>query len=77
MKEYLSNIDAEDYHSVVYPSIVNGDNVFQATLDGDLLVVFNPEKHQPTQEITPKEVKPARHPLQAEFILVKPWSNKL
>lgn len=78
MKEYLNNIDQEDYHKIVYKTVLDGDMVGQLLLDGNMLLTPNPERHV----IKPIE-KPQdftffnRHPLQGEFILTRPWDNKL
>jgi len=76
VKEFLRNIDQEDYHGVVYPSILSGDTVGQIMLDGDVLLVANPERYV----VKPFEGKPEfpeSNPYQGRFILQTPWDNKM
>lgn len=79
MKERISSIDNEDYHRIVYPSICAGDNVLQKTLDGDYLVLPNPERLQPVREHQPvikgepviirtRGIQAALHPLTTQRI---------
>lgn len=77
MKEYLNSIDQEDYHKIVYRTVLEGDMVGQLMTDGNMLLLPNPERYvmKPIDGdyVFPKD----RNPLQGEFILTRPWDNKL
>ena len=77
MKEYLNSIDKEDYHKIVYRTVLDGDMVGQLMLDGNMLLKPNPERHviKPIEDY--KYTFKDRNPLQGEFILTRPWDNKL
>lgn len=56
MKEKISEINNEDYHRIVYPSIVSGDNILQKDIFGEFWVLPNPERFsQPKQQDKPRE----------------------
>ncbi len=67
MKEYLKSLDCEDYHKVVYPSIISGEMVGQHTTDGDILLVPNEERYLITK---PCEERPA-------YVVPNPSQGKL
>lgn len=70
--EFISNINAEDYHNVVYPLVVNEDYVFQPNLQGDLSIVLNSEKVRPLPAQPEQVISQPKHPLQGEFHFPRP-----
>ena len=77
MKEYINQIDREDYHKIVYPSIANGELVGQHTLAGDLLIVANEERYPVVnRENDDPEISRSSNPLQGEFTFPRPIKIK-
>ena len=74
MKEFISNIEPEVYDREIYPQIVMGVKALQKTVDGDMLIMDNPEsRHFPVQEQEEQlPIHKTPHPLQGEFVLLRP-----